>query len=191
MTTLADIAKLESGPSQFRIKESSSEGAAMYSFYGHAELEDDLVGLSSRPESAQCIRTANKVSVVRKGDLVFGLVLGKAAIVQPDHEGYLFTQNFARIVPSSAIDGSYLAYLLNESSDVRHQLAVSQQGSSVMRFTVRQLAALQVPTLPSLKVQKAAGSAYFSQLRLAALKKRQADLETALVLGKLKEALCS
>lgn len=55
-----------------------------------------------------------------------------------------------------------------------------------MRCTVRQLCDLAFPDLPSVEVQKVIGALYFNQLKLNALKKHQADLETALVLGKIK-----
>ncbi len=190
MVMLSDIAKLESGPSQFRIRESSCVAATVYYLYGQAELEADLVGPEFGKKGARQIQTEEEISTLQSDDLVFSLISGKAAIVGSNHNGYVFTQNFARIVPDAMVSSPYLAYLLNENDDVKHQLAVSQQGSTAMRFTVRQLTSLCLPELPSIEVQEAVGGAYFSQLRLAALKKRQADLETTLMLGKLKEALC-
>lgn len=187
MTKLGDLISLESGTSQFRLTESLSNEAPVYRIFGQAELDADLMGLDAFPCDERSIRTHDRVCVLQSGDVVFSLLTGKAAIVGPVHDGCIFTQNHVRMIPESLIDSGYLAYLLNESSDVRRQLLVGQQGSSMtQRYTVKQLSELELGTLPSLEMQRTLGQLYFNQLKLNALKKRQADLETVLVLGKIK-----
>lgn len=78
--------------------------------------------------------------------------------------------------------------MINENTDIKKQLHIGKQGSSVVKCTVRQITDLQLPDFPSLEKQKIIGCLYFNQLKLAALEKRLADSETKLVLQKLKEA---
>ena len=187
MVQLKDITIIESGTSQFRINEAQGEDAPIRFFYGQAELEADLTSLASSIDPKQ-IRTNDEVSTLKDGDLVFSLISGKSTIVKPWHEGYVFTQNYVRIVPAPLIDSCFLAYLLNENEEIKRQLAIGQQGSITLKYTVKQLSSLQIPNLPPIKRQKIIGDLYFRQLKLAALEKRLADSETKLVLQRLKEA---
>lgn len=58
-----------------------------------------------------------------------------------------------------------------------------------MKYTLKQLRELRFPVLPSLERQQLIGETYLNQLKLDTLRKRAAELETALVLGKIKEAV--
>lgn len=187
MVQLKDITIIESGTSQFRINETQGKDVPIRFFYGQAELEADLTSLASSIDPKQ-IRTSDEVSTLKDGDLVFSLISGKSTIVKPWHEGYAFTQNYVRIAPAPLIDACFLAYLLNENEEIKRQLAIGQQGSITLKYTVRQLSNLQLPNLLPIKRQKIIGDLYFRQLKLAALEKRLADSETKLVLQKLKEA---
>ena len=135
------------------------------------------------------IRTFDEVITTSVGDVVFSLLSGKAAIVQKDHDGLLLTQNYVRLVPLDVLNADYLVYLLNEDQSIRHQLRISQQGSITMKYTLKQLRELRFPVLPSLERQQLIGETYLNQLKLDTLRKRAAELETALVLGKIKEAV--
>lgn len=188
MRRMKEIAELKSGMSQLRIRETFSDEAPVYFFYGQSEMENDLagIGVSDSGHSPKQIRTFDEVSILESGAVVFSLISGKATVVGVVHGGYIMTQNFVKLTPRPAVDPFYLAYLLNENADVKRQLLSGQQGSTTMRCTVRQLCDLAFPDLPSVEVQKVIGALYFNQLKLNALKKHQADLETALVLGKIK-----
>lgn len=185
---LKDITALESGSPQFRIKESLGANVPIYRFYSQVELDSDLIDRASDESLAKQIRTADVVSTLQNGDLIFSLISGKAAIVRPSHSGYLFTQNYVRVVPEAKVDPSYLAYALNEDDAIRKQLHIGQQGSATMKYAVKQLAELRIPRLPSVDTQRTIGELYFNQLKLTALKKHQAELEARLVLGKMKGA---
>ena len=62
------------------------------------------------------------------------------------------------------------------------------QGSITFKFTLKQLRGLNLPQLPPCEKQGLIGELYLNQLRLDACRKRAADLETALVLGMVREA---
>ncbi len=189
MISICDVAELISGTPQFRIAEDLSGSAPAYFFYSQSDLEDDLRQVSRQDVARKQIRTFNEVITTSVGDVVFSLLSGKAVIVQKEHDGLLLTQNYVRLVPLDALNADYLVYLLNEDQNIRHQLRVSQQGSITMKYTLKQLRELRFPALPSLEKQRLIGEIYLNQLKLDTLRKRAAELETALVLGKIKEAV--
>jgi hypothetical protein len=190
MIKIAEIAGLHfnSGSPQFRIKESLSLNAPVYTFYSQSELEYDLSGIPTKRDIPKQVHTFDKVSILKKGDLLFSLISGKATIVSELHEGYLFTQNYVKITPTQEIDARYLAYMLNEDTDIKKQLETGIQGSFTLKFTVKQLSDLKLQTLPKIKTQKIIGELYFKGLKLTALKKRVAEFENILLINKLKEA---
>jgi len=188
MKRMAEIAKLNSGTPQFRIKESLSQDAPGFFFYGQSEIEDDLTGEDTHRGSKKQIRTYDDVCTLETGDLVFSLISGKAAIIRSNHSGYLYTQNYVKLIPTPEIDARYLAYMLNEDADIKCHLHRSQQGSDTLKFTIQQLSDLIFSLPPPIKKQQLIGELYFNQLRLAALKKRVATTEITLIVEKLKEA---
>lgn len=187
MAQLAEIAEIKSGVPESRLKNSSIEKDSYHYLYSQSDLNDDLVGLNLSNKDDDIIKVNEKAVLLDIGDLVFSLISGKAAIVRSFHKGYVITQNFIKIIPIESVDAKYIAFLINESNEIRRQLLVGKQSSSILRFSVNQLSSLEIAPLPSLKKQQIVGDIYFKQLRLAALKKRHADLETKLVLEKLKE----
>ena len=185
---ITDIAAFHSGTPQFRISESSDAGAPVYAFYSQADLENDLTGVPDSSSAKKCVRTFDAVKTVSTGDVVFSLLSGTAAIAHIEHNGYLITQNYVVIAPSGDIDPRYLVYLLNENRQIRHQLRISQQGSITMKYTLVQVKALTMPPLPSRERQELIGETYLNQLRLEALRKRTAKLETTIMLEAIRKA---
>lgn len=188
MLRIHDVVNVVSGTPQFRIAETLDPAAPVYKFYSQADLELDLKGLSTDAPAGKQVRTFDNVRLLAAGEIVFSLISGMAAVVQPARNGRLLTQNYAVLYPSQAIDGRYLVYLLNESQLVRRQLYIGQQGSITIKFSMRQLGDLNLPALPPLEMQKCIGDLYFSQLKLEALKKRVSELETAFVLESMRKA---
>ncbi|MGL6015073.1 MAG: hypothetical protein ACRCZU_03110, partial [Selenomonadaceae bacterium] len=118
---------------------------------------------------------------------IFSLITGKAAMVRQAHAGYLYTQNYIKLLPGAAVDAMFLVYLLNESQSVRKQLCVGLQGSQVLKYTLQQLKELHIENLPPFARQQAVGRIYFKQMHLKALRNRAADLEKLICLAKLAE----
>jgi len=189
---MTEIARLNSGTPQFRIKEPLGVDAPVYFFYGQSEMEDDLNGVEASnsigTSGRKQIRTFDTVDTLKCGDLVFSLISGKATIVRDSHNGYLFTQNYVKVAPTPTIDTRYLVYMLNENTDIKRQLQTGQQGSVTLKFTIRQLSDLIFPIPPPIEKQRVIGELYFNQIKLAALKNRVAASETKLIIEKLKEA---
>ena len=187
MKRVQDEIELISGYPQFRIKESTDVSAPLYTYYGQSEIEDDLVGLETNGEDNRQIRTFDEVNTVKQGDVLFSLISGKATLVRDNHQGYLFTQNYVNFVIKGKIDPKYLIYLLNEDKNIKKQLQIGLQGSTVLKYTIKQLKELVLPKLPTLEKQREIGELYFNQLKLQALRGRAAILETTIVLEKLTE----
>jgi hypothetical protein len=185
---LSECARLESGTPQFRIRETRASDAPTYLFYGQPEVEADLTGMTAGELPKKRIQTYDHVATIDPGDIVFSLISGRAAAARPCHRSYLLTQNYVRLTPSDEIDGRFLVYTLNEDPGVRRQLQSGQQGSATLKHTVRQLGSLVLQALPEREKQVAIAELYFSQLRLAALKRRVAAAETTILIEKLKKA---
>lgn len=187
MKRLENIVEVISGSPQFRIKEIFDNEALLYTYYSQSNMENDLVGIDINIVNKKQVRTFDKVNTLDKGDVVFSLISGKASIVSDKHQGYLYTQNYVKLVTNEKIYSKYLVYLLNKNTSIKRQFQIGLQGSTVLKYTLKQLKELEIPDFPTIKEQKIIGELYFNQLRLKALKNRVADLETTLVLEKLKE----
>ena len=187
MKKLQDLIRLTSGSPQFRITESQDENAKVYCFYGQQELENDLIGLSTNGEDPKRIATFDMVCTVNEGDVIFSLISGRTAIVGSEHNGYLYTQNYVKLLPEDNIDKKYLVYILNESDFIKKQWVKGLQGSAVLKHTVKQLRELLLPELHSYERQVTIGNIYYDLLRVHALKMRAADSEKMLALEMLKE----
>lgn len=188
MRELIDFIKnINSGTPQFRISESCDSSSPTYSYYNQSDLQDDLSGIITEGIERKTVSTEDEVCTLNPGDIIFSLISGTAAIVQREHQGYLYTQNYVRIVPDQHVDPKYLVYLFNEDDGIRRQWAAGLQGSMVTKYTIGQLKKLTIPPLPDLEKQRTIGEIYLLQLHLEALKKRAAERETLLRLSTLKE----
>lgn len=185
---LSELVELVSGTPQFRIVEVSNPKAPVFTYYTQTDLNDDLVGIISSDVDNKQVRTNDKVSTLSTGDVLFSLITGKATIVRKEHEGYLYTQNYVKLLHAEDIDSKFLVYLMNESKAIRKQLMIGLQGSLVLKYTLTQLRDLEIKKIPSIDRQKIIGQVYFNQLRLKALRNRVAELEAKIRLAKLEEA---
>lgn len=187
MVGLNEVVEFVSGSPQFRIKEAFDKDAPLYTYYGQLDMEDDLVGLISNAEH-KSVRSYDEVNTLDAGDVLFSLISGTATIVRKEHEGFLYTQNFVKLMPNEKIDAKYLVYLLNEDQFLKKQFLLGLQGSQVLKYTLKQVRDLELPKLPTVEKQQKIGELYFNQLRLQALRKRSAEAETTILLAKLEEA---
>lgn len=187
MKKLNSIADFISGTPQFRITESLDEQSPIYTFYSQTDLSEDLVGILSEDTDKKRVRTMDDVNTLSTGDIIFSLISGSAAVIREAHQGYLYTQNYVKLIPEEKIDPQFLVYLLNENSAIKKQLLIGLQGSQVLKYSLKQIKDLEIPTLPHLERQKIIGDIYFKQLRVQALKNRAAKQETMIRLQELEE----
>ena len=187
MVKVTEFITFESGSPQFRIKETVDKAAPLYFFYGQNELESDLSQIEMNQSETKSIRTFDPVLTVAEGDIVFSLISGKAAIVGKNHAGFLITQNYLRLVVDTPVIPSYIVYLLNEDLSIKHQFQLSLQGSSTLKYTVKQVKELRLPALPTIERQSLIGKLYLKQLHLEALQKHLIELKTKRLLFQLKE----
>lgn len=188
MVKVTEFITFESGSPQFRIKETVDKAAPLYFFYGQNELENDLSQIEMNQSETKSIQTFDPVLTVAEGDIVFSLMSGKAAIVGKNHAGFLITQNYLRLVVDTPVIPSYIVYLLNEDLSIKHQFQLSLQGSSTLKYTVKQVKELRLPALPTIERQSLIGKLYLKQLHLEALQKNLIELKTKRLLFQLKEA---
>ncbi|RXM69299.1 restriction endonuclease subunit S [Clostridium tetani] len=188
MEKLSELVELVSGSPQFRITEVFDEKTPLFTYYSQTDLTDDLVGIISKTVNNKQVRTNDKLNTLCDGDVVFSLITGIATIVRKEHEGYIYTQNYVKLLPSHKIDSKFLVYLINENKIIKKQFVLGLQGSKVLKYTLKQLKELEIPKIPSIDKQKIIGQVYFNQLRLQTLRNRAAELETKIRLSKLEEA---
>ncbi|MCI5725632.1 hypothetical protein [Fusobacterium sp.] len=191
MKILSDLVEFVSGTVQFRIKESTDTKAITYRFYSQSDMDNDLKEIyeDKNINLMKEIRTFDNVSIVKKGDLIFNLISGRAAIVKKNYENYIFTQNFVKLEPKKKLNKEFLLYLLNEEEEIQKQFQLSLQGSKTLKYSMIQLKNLKVFKLPSLEKQKLIGEIYIKQEKLNGLKERKLNLEKIIIKKKLKEAL--
>lgn len=188
MRKLSEMVEFLSGSPQFRITEVFDVNAPLYIYYGQPDLDDDLVDIVSSNVGNKKVRTQDKVNTLYSGDVIFSLISGISTIVRKEHEGYLYTQNYVKLMPNENVDSKYLVYLLNENKLIKKQFLMGLQGSQVLKYTLKQVKELELPELPAIEKQQMIGEVYFNQLRLQALRNRAANSETIILLAKLEEA---
>jgi restriction endonuclease S subunit len=173
------------GTPQSRLHDNTKKGnAKLYVQYGQLEMDEDLVNSPYSNSNEKTILTTDKVDLVHTGDVIFGFVSGRATLVRPIHDNYLFTQNFVKLEPRFTIDPKYLVYLFNENQDLRNQLERRRHGTRVI--TMKQLRELELPELPPYERQKVIGELYFNQKQLDSLRHRVAELQDQYVMEILK-----
>lgn len=166
------------GISQYRIEESNSSDAKVYTLYGQNELYEDLYGVPGAMSDRKQIKVdgMGPGAIAKEGDLLFSTISGEATIVSVEHDGYVFTQNYARMEPMSRlVDRKYMAYLINESQSIKRQFKQNLQGSQVIRYSLKLLKEIALPELPSIEIQRVIGDIYFKQLLLRSLRQRVAE----------------
>lgn len=189
MKKLNSIVDFVSGTPQFRITESLDEQSPIYTFYSQTDLSEDLVGILSEDIDKKRVRTMDDVNTLSTGDVIFSLISGSAAVIREAHQGYLYTQNYVKLIPEEKIDPQFLVYLLNENSAIKKQLLIGLQGSQVLKYSLKQIKDLEIPTLPQFEKQKIIGEIYFKQLRVQALKNRAAKQEMMMRIHQLEEVM--
>ena len=166
------------GISQYRIEESNRSDAKIYTLYGQNELYEDLYGVPGAMSDRKQIKVdgMGPGAIAREGDLLFSTISGEATIVSSEHDGYVFTQNYARMEPMSRlVDRKYMAYLINENPSIKRQFKQNLQGSQVIRYSLKLLKEIALPELPPIEIQRMIGDIYFKQLLLRSLRQRVAE----------------
>ena len=166
------------GISQYRIEESNRSDAKVYTLYGKNELYEDLYGVPGAMSDRKQIKVdgMGPGAIAKEGDLLFSTISGEATIVSSEHDGYVFTQNYARMEPMSRlVDRKYMAYLINENQSIKRQFKQNLQGSQVIRYSLKLLKEIVLPELPPIEIQRMIGDIYFKQLLLRSLRQRVAE----------------
>lgn len=184
---MSEAVQFISGTPQFRINECMERQAPIYSVYNQANLLEDLTGISSSEFEGNKIRTWDNVNTLAVSDVLFSLISGEATIIKKEHEGYLYTQNYIKLIPNEYVEPQYLVYLLNQDRSLERQLTMGLQGSQVLKYTLKQVKDLEMPPLPSVEKQRMVGDVYLKQLRLQAIKERATKLKTMILFRKLEE----
>ena len=175
---IQNIFHSNTGISQYRIEESNRSDAKVYILYGQNELYEDLYGVPGAMSDRKQIKVdgMGPGAIAKEGDLLFSTISGEATIVSEEHDGYVFTQNYARMEPMSRlVDRKYMAYLINENQSIKRQFKQNLQGSQVIRYSLKLLKEIALPELPSIEIQRVIGDIYFKQLLLRSLRQRVAE----------------
>ena len=178
-----EIAKLQHGQLLTRIREVDDPDVSGYVVYsGKHFLADSFQLESDDGKQDKVIRTEEDVMLVEPEMLLISLTTNKAVIVSEAHEGHLLTSNYIRVdYDSSKIDPNYFCYVFNESDAVRKQIAMNEQGASlVSRLSLQQLRKFEL-VCPSLVEQHRVGSIYRLQQKRELLQLEKIRLEKSAV----------
>ena len=137
MNKLSDLVMFVSGSPQFRIIESIDEPSPSYYVYSQEDLLNDLSMFEMITEERKVIRTNDDINTLSEGDVVFSLISGTASRVSRFREGYLYTQNYIKLLPLKNMDSKFLVYLLNENDFVKKQLRLGLQGSALKKRVIQ------------------------------------------------------
>lgn len=185
---IQNFVQFKSGSPLFRIDDTPN--ARVYELYDQTDLAADFTVLfQQNNDKRKQVLTDDAVSLLAEGDVIFSLISGTAARVCAPHAGFLYSHNYVVITPNEELNADFLVYLLNQNQDIRRQFSASMQGSSVMKYTLRQLRALELKPLPPLAIQAAIGRLDRLMRRLAMLKKRVADNEQLLLARQLEKLM--
>ena len=185
------IAKLQAGQLLTRIREVNDPNARGYVVYsGKHFIADSFQYESDDGKQDKVIRTDEPVMLVEQGMLLISLTTNKAAIVRKENEGHLLTSNYVQVAYDvSKIDPNYFCYVYNESDEVKKQIAINEQGSSlVSRLSLQQLRRFEL-FCPSLEEQQRVGAIYRLQQQRELLKLEKIRLEKMAVHAVLNKYL--
>ena len=174
-----EIAKLQPGQLLTRIREVDDPDVSGYVVYsGKHFLADSFQLGPDDGKQDKVIRTEEDVMLVEPEMLLISLTTNKAVIVSEAHEGHLLTSNYIRVdYDSSKIDPNYFCYVFNESDAVRKQIAMNEQGASlVSRLSLQQLRKFEL-LCPALEEQQLVGAIYRLQQKRELLQLEKIRLE--------------
>jgi restriction endonuclease S subunit len=117
------------------------------------------------------------------GDVIIGLTVGKAMVIEEEYDGFLVPSNFALLqFDHQVIHPFYLMWYINESPDYLRQSELFTQGTSVRSLSIRELREIDI-ALPPFREQRAIGELYRSVLRMEKLSHVQKNLYLQLIKG--------
>lgn len=186
-----EIAKLQPGQLLTRIREENNPNATGHVVYsGKHFLADSFQPDSYDAKQDKIIRTDESVMLVEPGMVLISLTTNKAVIVSQAHEGHLLTSNYIWVdYDNSKIDPNYFCYVYNESEEVRKQIAMNEQGASlVSRLSLQQLRKFEL-FCPSLEEQRRVGAIYLLQQKRELLQSEKIKLEKLAVHALLNKYL--
>jgi restriction endonuclease S subunit len=176
---VGDLVTLFAGPNVTRIKKDIT-GMEMYSI---ASMDEDLAQAEGQIPAAM---NSTEKYCTRVGDLVVGMIKGRASIVSPKNAGCFLSSNFVRCdYDASVLDPWFFCFWLNESEEVRRQ---NHQNTGRALYTPLALEMLSI-TLPSLPQQKQIGGIYKKMKHLEYLKDKQKSQMNELAMQLIKNSL--
>ena len=171
---LSELFLIKGGSPQVRIKVSENFDARNYFFYDQNHLLQDISQSEIEDGAVEkAIKTKDTVEIAEKNDLIISLISATSAKVSAQHQGYIISQNYVKLVPidENIIDKNYVAYMLNESQIVKKQLYRQLQGSNFVKVTIAILKMLEIPVVP-IEKQRQIGQLYVKSSRLSTLHQR-------------------
>ena len=188
MAKLNKLIQIKNGKNSSRVK-SSPEKVVTYTY---EDMVDDMgefapyhANFNSNNSSDE---SSDNVSVAT-GDVVFSFVSSTSAIVSESNEGKVLNQNFAKLIfNDEELDSRYLCYCLNESTDVKQQIAGFMEGGVLRRLKPAHLRELNIPIIEYQKQQNI-GHAYFALLKRKYLQEKNLKQEENYMLALLENQL--
>lgn len=173
---LGNIVKLEAGINRSRINEYASDNC----FYTVVSIENDL----NQSECQERFTELNGQLMAFSGDVVVGMVAGRAAVVSMANSGKALTSNFVKCsFDKTIIDPWFLVFWFNESDEVKLQ---NHMNTGRALYSPSAISSLEI-TLPRIDLQQRIGRIYKDVCRKSYLLEREKTIWEKLVLGEIKK----
>lgn len=162
-----------------KIRMVSMQDLSYHNGYSHDEPEPTF----------QTINPDNRLKCIlgNRGDIIIGLTVNNAMVLEEDFEEALIPSNFAVMsLDNRLANPYYIMWYINESNEYKRQSEQFTQGSSVRSLSIRELREMTC-NLPPLDHQMKIGNIYQLVLKKEKLQKLQKEYSLSLIKG-IKES---
>lgn len=181
---LKNILNVKTGINSSRMKPGETVEA-----YTAADLEDDLLNMTSTNHFNKNGSTDISKKETYNGELIQSLISERTAIVTENNVGKSINQNFAYFeFDETKLDPKFLCYMLNESEEIKRQRYRLSQGTIVRKASPRTIMEFDIK-IPSIEIQQAVGNLYGLILAKRRVTLAKIKIDEQIVLERIKQTM--
>lgn len=184
---LGQIFNIRSGYLKLRYESDNSDYRVGVYSKKHFDL-DERYFVDDMPFESETIGLKTELDLTVPGEIIIDSLSQKAAIVSNESGGMFLAFNYFRlsIKDRNVIDPNYFVAWFNLSDEIKKQLSMTLQGTTLKKLTLRQVQELDI-TLPSLEKQVQIANIYLTMYskynKALEIKKTEEDILKNLLQG--------